>query len=817
MIESYRVGVTLALDDQLTPIMARVIEQLKSANAAANALKKTLGGLGKTSFDDLWKGTASQASGAGDHAGASWGAAFTRAAGAAMSGATAGPTAADSATAGRAAGEAYGAAFSQAVIPLAARANAAAQVALAAGGNALVIGPQGREVSGGPRHLVIDQEGREVSVPGGGLVGLPGMPPSPPPPGSGPGAGTGSGTGGNATNGYLSVATGYEALRASLHGLMPSLEYRHQVNVMQGEAGIEPERVSWLENLAFKETNEIPGSTATGNLRSIMDLRNVVGANKKHPELYQEVEALLPIMLRTQAVLSASKDERVKAGAPGLALGIMKALDIRGANLSIEQIIKETELMTKTIQATGGRVTPEMYKGTLQYARQAKFDLTTEFLYGILPSLIWENAHGKDGAGGGSHGVGPMLAAFYRRVVSGTMSKSSEREFKELGLVTNADQINHKKGIGPMIKDRELAAQDQFKWDVEVLVPAIIKKYGDDPAVVRDHLAKVFEGNQLAASEALEFYMKRANFERDRENFREATGFAGYDAARANDPYTAMNEVGAQFHNLQVALGESVPGIMTGLGLLSTTLLGLKNVAHDNPGASAGFVAAVVALAGSLGIAGVAKVLASSPWLKVALGRAGWVGLTLTGLGAAYDAWNRVGDKTRPQNDIPGPIDLARGIWSALNRHPDAAAVPAAPGSDGQTSSTHPHSIHDIIFGRGITAPPVPPAQEHNSLWDRLFHPTSDAVTAPARTQTREDLHGAVRQGFEDVIGRLRPEQHPINVATTVTLDGRAIGRAVAQYLGTAASLPGGGRSSPDLPRTPLYPGTGGRSSSRGA
>src|SRR5574340_1097828 len=208
--------------------------------------------------------------------------------------------------------------------------------------------------------------------------------------------------------------------------LKPATEYAHQLNIMD-MAGLKHAELAEAIGEAWKNTGTIVTTTATENLRSLLDLRNVLGT-------MEEAKMALPIVSRIQAVLASSSEGQISGSSKELAYSMAKALDIIGAAQNRESFERQAEMMAKVIIATQGRVTPEAYKSTFQYARQAKYRLSDEFKYEILPSLIQENAAGG-GGGGGSRGVGPMLAAFYRWANQGYINKMALPELQSLGLV----------------------------------------------------------------------------------------------------------------------------------------------------------------------------------------------------------------------------------------------------------------------------------------------------------------------------------------------------------------------------------------------
>ena len=290
------------------------------------------------------------------------------------------------------------------------------------------------------------------------------------------------------------------------------MEYAAQLNRMN-MAGMKQVEIAQAVQDAWKNTATVMTTTATGNLKSILDLRNVLGTDKG----LDEVERLLPVVSKIQAVMASASDARLSKNADNIAFGMAKALDIIGAVRNQAQMEKEAGLMSRSISAFQGRVTPQQFQSVFQYARQSKFDLSDEFKYEILPSIMLEYAN--KGGGGGSRGVGPSLAAMYRYTNQGYINKLSLPELAKLGLVnpgTRAENYNFRHH-GRRDDERLAGSQQSICMGQSVLVPAIRDKYGQGSSdeFIRQEINSLMRGNQLAASMAVEFFTKQQNFLRD--------------------------------------------------------------------------------------------------------------------------------------------------------------------------------------------------------------------------------------------------------------------------------------------------------------
>lgn len=206
----------------------------------------------------------------------------------------------------------------------------------------------------------------------------------------------------------------------------PALEYQHQLNILH-IAGLSQIEINEAVAASWKNTSDVITTSATNNMKSFIDMRNVLGNT-------QEALSILPMVTKMQAVLMSSKEGAVTAESSDFAFNVAKALDIIGAAKNPVDFVRQATEMSKVVTALQGRVTPQQFQMVFAYARQAKLALDDEFKYKYLPSLMLEYSR-KTGGGGGSRGVGPMLAATYRFTNQGYINKKSLPELVALGLV----------------------------------------------------------------------------------------------------------------------------------------------------------------------------------------------------------------------------------------------------------------------------------------------------------------------------------------------------------------------------------------------
>lgn len=362
--------------------------------------------------------------------------------------------------------------------------------------------------------------------------------------------------------------------------LEPAKEYAHQLNVMN-MAGVKQVEISKAIGAAWKTSHDVMTTTATENLKTFMDLRSVLGSS-------EHAMAVMPVVAKLSAVLAASGDSKISGSAQDLAFSVAKALDVKGSAIDPAQFTSGAEQIARVITAFQSRVTPEQYLSVVRYARQAKFGLSDEFMYQLLPTLMLENAS-KGGGGGGSRGVGPMLAAFYRLTNQGFVNKKSLPLLEQLGLIKPGSAMTTTT-TGSMVnalRGHELAASNPFQWVQTVLLPAIHRVYGQNLSRERlqDIINGVFRGNQLGANLALEFALKPQNFLRDQNIIKGTMPLdAAYNAALTQDPDTAKRALDAQWENLKTSLMMGlVPVLIPLLTKLANVFMFIGDVLRDHP------------------------------------------------------------------------------------------------------------------------------------------------------------------------------------------------------------------------------------------
>lgn len=428
----------------------------------------------------------------------------------------------------------------------------------------------------------------------------------------------------------IAMGAGFLGLNLVRKSLKPAEDYAHQLNIMN-MAGMKHQEIAEATAAAWKTAQTNLTTTATGNLKTVLDLRNVFGNTA-------EAIQYLPELARIQTVLKSSSESGVRDNAEGLAYSLAKALDVRNAVRNPQMFSEQAEAMAKVITALQGRVLPEDYRMLFKYGRQSIPGLTNEFLYQELPTFMME-MKGKSG-GGGQGGFGSVLAAGYRFFVQGIMNKRAAENLSALGLIPHSSILKTTTTGTTLkggVKDAMLFQRDPFQWTQKVLLPAIRKKYGDNltDQQLTQIINQTMKGNQLAQFEILQFALKAQNVYRDQKLIEGAKDSqTAFKMAMSSDPTTAMAAFNAQWNNFQTAIMMGViPVIVPALISLTRYLNQFAEWARNNPNTAKhlveGFIAfnAILVTLGGVGLvaatAGIFRLSAAIATLNATLGASG--------------------------------------------------------------------------------------------------------------------------------------------------------------------------------------------------
>ncbi len=566
-------------------------------------------------------------------------------------------------------------------------------------------------------------------------------------------------------------AAGYAGLDALKHTLGAAREYAHVLNKMV-MLGLTHRQIAEATAAAWKTSRDIITSTPTGNLAALIDLRNTMGG-KSHPGSMKEAIQFLPTILKLGTVLAASTDKTIRQHPEDMAFAIAKAIDIVGGTRSPAEFAKQASMMSQVIAATQNRVTPAMFQQVFQYSRQARYGLSDEFKYRILPSFMLEYAS-EHGGGGGSRGVGPMLAAGYRMVVQGLINKKSMPLLEHLGLLqSNSFLPTTTRGtvVSPM-RGASLYAENPFAWVSKYLVPAIKKAYPHaSESQVLAIINQIARGNQLGAAFLGEMAVKHALILRDAHNIKTAMPYGkAYAQTIAHDPETQFAAAAAQWKKLETVIGLQVlPIVIPWIQDLTTDLSDLARWARRHPIRFEWLIDGFAGLSAAMAIGGTVLAVATAfKGLALAMDvlSGAEIGTTAANIGVLASGLGRL-------SVILGPLAII------------AAAIGDAPKVNkgeqhGLDTYLKAHGVHGglsaYLKSSGAGHPAIAPAA---AAW-MAAHPGPSA-----KSFTTPDGMPGLRWSMPPP-----PAAHEIHVHTHHHMDGREVAEIVTRHQAHAASSP---------------------------
>lgn len=345
----------------------------------------------------------------------------------------------------------------------------------------------------------------------------------------------------------------------------------------------------------------VPSVSTVRALEIFGETRGLFGADK--------ALEFMPLAMRTEALANV-------IGGPGFSFREAgKVFDILGSTADPQRTEKLITMMMKSYLVSEGQVRPETFQQVLKYARGAKFGLSDEFLFQILPGLMMQYMS-RGGGGGGRGNVGTMLADFARPTVQGTVPKQLRPILADYGLYD--PEIIKKYGkadipaLTPLIHS-DLASENPFAWTTTVLIPAI-EKYIDSKGgetfrgkhyslkelqqpenqlayrnIVARHIQHVIP-TRLAQAIMQDFGLTADEIERDVAlmslAFKEMGDSLGsvYDWVMKNDPRAKTAAVVGEFETVRQSLGKLiVPLLVPYLEALSGKLRGLNDTIAQDP------------------------------------------------------------------------------------------------------------------------------------------------------------------------------------------------------------------------------------------
>lgn len=497
-------------------------------------------------------------------------------------------------------------------------------------------------------------------------------------------------------------------------------DYLNRVHQLE-MAGLKEGELNRAIQASWKTTRDVITSSVSDNIEAILDLRNVMGS-------LDLAEMALPKVQKAEMVMRASG---MGDKAKGQAFDAAKAIDMMNKGLDEASFTRNLESMMRVAQVTGNRITPEVFRMNLKYMRQARYTLSEDYIYSVLPTLMLDLL-GRHGGSGSHGGIGVPVNALHKMVVQGVVNKQSAKRLRALGIF----------GEGPMLPTKDLntmrvrgglvgadiARKNQYDWAQKVLIPAIYKKHGKvDDDKLKELINYYFAGNpQTGLDLLLALSTRQEAIERDKALYPQAPSLEqAYQMSLSRSPLTARAGLQAQWYNLQVALTEQVlPHLLPLLIKTAEAFNWLALKLRDHPTLAKALGASWMALAVALPTVGSILILAAA-W-RLLTGQ--FVGQTLVsainlvvgtastglmGLSAVFGlpVWGTLAAIAAGVTVLAAAFETIRWLAGMSPEQSKKAVTSLAGGPTGPGAGSYPDWMYTMFGqtppGRGTSLPPA--------------------------------------------------------------------------------------------------------------
>lgn len=489
-----------------------------------------------------------------------------------------------------------------------------------------------------------------------------------------------------AIGGVIGIGAGVAGLSAIKNLTDAASDYTHEIELLNA-AGLKQAEVAEAVNAAWKTSRDVLTTTPTANLKAIGELRTVFGDTA-------DAIKYLPDMQRIQGVLDAVLHGESGVGAKDVAYATAKALELRGVSLNPQEFMNQSNLITKAVVATRGKVDPQMLLQSQKYGGVGATGYSNDFMWGIVPSLVQE-------LGGSS--TGTALTSMYRAVIGGIMAQRSLKMWQDLGLIEPGKEIWNKVGTLKGIEAGGIVGHEAFRqspllWAQEYLRPAMERHGVTDPLDQNAMMERMFS-NRTAARIGNILLQQGPRLQKDANIIDQSGGVGTFQRLVKQDPVVQNKALAAQWDSLKIAFGTTViPILIPAMRALTDALSKMAEWAKNNPETAkflvevvAGVSALAIAIGGAAIVAGGIAAIAAVPWVGI--------GAAITaGVAAIVAAVALLRDK------IAGFVSgLWQGSWlqKAITWHGDGLAPPPANAQQKQQVGNvylGPHQVGKVVM-----------------------------------------------------------------------------------------------------------------------
>lgn len=333
---------------------------------------------------------------------------------------------------------------------------------------------------------------------------------------------------------------------------------------------------------AFKTTADVQTAAASQVVTHLGEISYATGSMQTAIDIVTPLE-------KANAILNAMRASGTKGIENDEVFNLVKALEQKGLATPENRsaFLSYVDEMTKAVEASRGRVTPQSFQSAFLYGRQAMLGWDETFITTILPRLIQSWGGGGSGGGSGVRGPGNALMTAFSKIVQGQLSKTSKGELEDIGLGSMQP------GGDFQVRGTEEFGKNPYQWVQDFLVPAL-KAHGismSDNVAVAQEVSKLF-GVRTASAVMTEFAlqgsaalgMQASPFEKDVRLQQQALDLAlAFDKLSNIDPFTVQSKLDAQLKSLGDAMAPLAEVRVQVLNTITGLVSSLAQFAAVNP------------------------------------------------------------------------------------------------------------------------------------------------------------------------------------------------------------------------------------------
>jgi hypothetical protein len=349
------------------------------------------------------------------------------------------------------------------------------------------------------------------------------------------------------------------------------------------------------------------GTSIRENLGLLRDAQTVFGD-------FHEAQMVVPLLSKMKFANAALYGEEGGAMKDRAFMDMLKVIEMRGGLASKEAFYSQANMIQQVQTATGGRVGANEYLNLIKTGGVAAKGMKDANFYYNMEPLVQEM---------GGFRVGTGLMSGYQNLVQGRTTARAANELMRIGMLdpkmVDYDKAGRIKQVRPgAVKGTELMVENPYEWMKTVMLPAFASKGITERQAILNEIGAIFT-NRTASNLYSTMYTQMANIDK---NIKLNAGAAGIDELEKNAKNTLSGkqiEFGAKWRDLMLNLGTIVlPLAIRALDKLNPALKDLGLWMNDNQGKVKAFVYALMGLSAFLVTGGLINMV-------IAAGRGFWL------------------------------------------------------------------------------------------------------------------------------------------------------------------------------------------------